>query len=62
MESGLQMLKHSIIITVLVYLALVHIAKQQRGIAGNRALLIGATTLVYMILFGHRLPTGMPKF
>ena len=46
MESGLQMLKHSIIIAVLVYLALVHIAKQQRGIAGNRALLIGATIFV----------------
>ena len=62
MENGLQMLMHSAVITVIIYLALVHLAKQSRGVAGNRALLIGAMVLIYMILFGHGLPKGMPKF
>lgn len=62
MDNGLQMLGHSAVIVVIIYLALVHLAKQARGVAGNRALLVGAVALVYMILFGHGLPKGMPKF
>lgn len=62
MENGLVMLQHSVVITVIIYLLLVHALKQSRKNAGNRALLLGATSLIYMILFGHGLPKGIPKF
>lgn len=62
MENGLVMLQHAIIIAIIAYLVMVHLLKVERKCAGNRALLIGATTLIYMILFGHQLPRGMPKF
>jgi hypothetical protein len=60
MENGLTMLPHSMAISVVVYLMLVHLMKQSRTVAGNRALIVGSLALIYMILFGHALPTGMP--
>jgi hypothetical protein len=62
MENGLVMLQHSAMMTVVLYLVMVHVLNQSRKVAGNRALLIGASALIYMILFGHGLPSGMPKF
>jgi ACR3 family arsenite efflux pump ArsB len=61
MESGLMMLFHSVIIAILLYVFMVFILKQKQIVAENRSILLGALTLVYMILFGHRLPTSINK-
>lgn len=61
MERGLMMLLHSIIIGVLLYLFMFYILKQTQVVAENRSILISAVILIYMILFGHKLPTKFNK-
>lgn len=61
MESGRTMLMHAIIIGVFLYLFMVFILGQNRVMAENRSILFAAIALVYMILFGHRLPTSINK-
>ena len=59
MESGRMMLLHSVIIGVLLYLFMIFILGQNQIVAENRSILLGALMLVYMILFGHGLPTSI---
>ena len=59
MERGLMMLLHSAIIGVVLYLIMVFALKQSKPVAENRSLLIASLVLIYMILFGHRLPTKL---
>lgn len=61
MESGRMMLLHSIIIGILLYLFMIFILGQTQVVAENRTILLGALILVYMILFGHGLPTSINK-
>ncbi|MDD1443366.1 hypothetical protein MEO93_24010 [Dolichospermum sp. ST_sed3] len=61
MENGRMMLLHSIIIGVLLYLFMIFILKQKQPVAENRSILIAALILIYMILFGHGLPTSINK-
>lgn len=61
MESGLMMVFHAIIITVILYLSMVYGMGQNSIKAENRSILIGAVVLIYMILFGHGLPTKLNK-
>ena len=53
------MLLHSVVITLVLYIIMVYGLKQSNMQAQNRSLLIGAVLLIYMILFGHGLPTKM---
>jgi hypothetical protein len=55
------MLLHSFIIGVVLYAFMVFILGQQSDVAENRSVLIGACVLIYMILFGHGLPTKLNK-
>ena len=55
------MLLHSAIIGVVLYLLMLYVLRQPSMIAENRSILIGAVVLIYMILFGHGLPTRMNK-
>jgi len=57
MENGHTMLLHSLIIGIVLYLLMVYAFKQSTVIAENRSILIAAVILIYMILFGHGLPT-----
>ena len=57
MESGFMMFIHSAIITVILYLVMKFLLKQSESKSQDRSFLIGALVLVYMILFGHKLPT-----
>ena len=59
MENGRTMLLHSIIIGILLYLFMVFILGQKQDIAENRSILLAGIVLVYMILFGHKLPTSI---
>lgn len=61
MERGLVMVLHSVIISVLLYIIMVFIMKQNKMVAENRSVLIGALVLAYMVLFGHGLPTKINK-
>ena len=61
MESGRMMLLHSVIIGVLLYLFMIFILGQNQIVAENRSILLAALILVYMILFGHGLPTSINK-
>ena len=61
MESGRMMLLHSVIIGVLLYIFMFYVLGQRQVIAENRSLLIAALVLIYMILFGHGLPTSLNK-
>ena len=55
------MLIHSVIITTILYIVMKFILKHPEMISQNRSLLIGSIALIYMILFGHGLPTHMNK-
>ena len=61
MESGRMMLLHSIIIGVFLYVFMFFILKQKQSVAENRSILLAAIILIYMIMFGHGLPTSVNK-
>ena len=57
MDSPLTHLFHAFIITIVLYLIMLYGLKQSSTKALNRSLIIGAISLIYMIFFGHGLPT-----
>lgn len=61
MEKGRTMLLHSFIIGILLYIFMVFVLGQDKLIAENRSILLAAIILIYMILFGHGLPTKINK-
>jgi hypothetical protein len=61
MESGLMMLLHSVIIGIVLYFVMTLVLKQSQVVAENRSILLAALVLVYMIVFGHGLPTTVNK-
>ena len=50
------MILHAVLIGVAVYF---FVLKQKQVVAENRSILLAALVLVYMILFGHGLPTSI---
>jgi hypothetical protein len=61
MESGRMMILHSLIIGVLLYGVMVFLLGQKQVVAENRSILLAALVLVYMIVFGHGLPTSVNR-
>ena len=61
MEKGRMMLVHAIIIGILLYIFMIFILGQRQSVAENRSILLAGLILVYMILFGHGLPTSINK-
>ena len=61
MERGIVMLFHALVISLVLYLVMVFLLKQNCAVAENRSILIGAGVVVYMILFGHGLPGTVNK-
>lgn len=61
MEKGRMMVLHSAVIGILLYLFMIYILGQNQRVAENRSILLGALALMYMILFGHSLPTSLNK-
>ncbi len=61
MESGLTMVLHSVIIGILLYLFMIYILEQKQIVAENRSIVLAAFILIYMISFGHGMPTSMNK-
>ena len=59
MESGRTMLMHAILIGIALFLIMRFLLGQSQTMAETRSILIAAFILIYMILFGHGLPTKM---
>ena len=57
MESGLTMLVHSVIIGIILYVIMVYVLKQRQVVAENRSIVLAALVLIYMVVFGHGMPT-----
>lgn len=57
MEEVLIHVFHAFIITIILYVIMIFLLRQSQSKALNRSILIGALALIYMILFGHGLPT-----
>ena len=55
------MILHSLIIGIFLYVFMLFGLGQQNEIAQSRSILIAAIVLIYMILFGHGLPTKLNK-
>lgn len=55
------MLLHSIIIGLILYVLMVYGLGQKSTVAENRSIFIASIALIYMILFGHGLPTKINK-
>jgi hypothetical protein len=62
METGFTMLMHSVLLGLVLYFIMRYALGQQPIVAENRSILIAAVALIYMILFGHGLPTKLNKF
>ena len=56
------MVLHSVLIGIGLYLVMIFALKQNPIVAENRSILIAAIVLIYMIVFGHGMPTSMNKF
>jgi hypothetical protein len=61
MERGLVMVLHSVVIGLILYALMVFVFNQNPLIAESRSILIAAVLLIYMILFGHGMPTKLNK-
>jgi hypothetical protein len=59
MDSPLTHLLHAVGIAVVLYLVMRFALGQSATMALNRSILLGAVSVIYMILFGHGLPTHM---
>jgi hypothetical protein len=60
-ERGLEMVLHSFIIGLILYMLMVFVLKQKEEVAENRSILISAFALIYMVVFGHGLPNKINK-
>lgn len=61
MEEVLNHVLHAFIITIFLYILMKFLLKQSEKMALNRSIIIGASALIYMILFGHGLPTHINR-
>ena len=61
MENPMMMVLHSAIIGILLYVFMIFVLGQNKVVAENRSIILAAMVLVYMILFGHGLPTSINK-
>jgi len=55
------MVLHSLLIGIALYLVMVFVLGQKQALAENRSILLAGVVLVYMMLFGHGLPTSLNK-
>jgi hypothetical protein len=56
MERGLVMVSHSVVIAIILYICLVYLFNFKPMVAENKSILISAIVLIYMLVFGHKLP------
>lgn len=59
MEGPHMMILHAVIIGVISYLIMYFALRQNYTVAMNRTILLSCVVLIYMVLFGHGLPTKL---
>ena len=60
-ERGAVMLAHSAMIGIAIYMMMRYIFNQPALVAEDRSIVIGAFVLIYMVMFGHGMPTQMNR-
>ena len=55
------MVLHSVIFGIILYVFMIFGLGQQNEVAERRSILMASVVLIYMILFGHRLPLKLNK-
>ena len=60
-ERALFMVFHAVLIAIILFVFMLFVLKQSQKVAENRSILLGAIVLIYMVLFGHGLPTTLNK-
>ena len=58
MESARTMTIHALLIAALLFVGMRFGLKQSKNVAETRSILAGALVLAYMIVWGHKLPSG----
>ena len=61
MDLPLFHLLHASILAIILFVIMRFILGQTQTISLNRSILIGALAVIYMILFGHGLPTRINR-
>jgi hypothetical protein len=61
MESGRMMLVHAVLIGIALYFVMVFVLGQNQHVAENRSILFASVILIYMLIFGHKLPTSKQR-
>ena len=61
MCHSIMMVGHAVILTIILYLIMFYLLKQSNEMAWDRSIVIGALVLIYMIMFGHGMPTTINK-
>lgn len=61
MERGMIMVIHSVIVGVLLYVIMIYGFGQRPVVAENRSIVLAAFVLIYMVMFGHGLPTKLNR-
>ena len=60
-ERGAIMLAHSAMIGIVIYMMMRYIFNQSPFVAEDRSIVISAFVLIYMVMFGHGMPTQLNK-
>ena len=61
MEQASIMVIHALLIGIILFVLMKFVLGQQNDVAERRSILLAACALIYMILFGHGLPTKLNK-
>ena len=61
MEQHWMMVVHALVIGVVAFAIMLFGLGQRREVAERRSILLAAFVLIYMILFGHKLPLKLNK-
>lgn len=57
MSETVKMLLHAIVIAMVSYVLMVYVLKQPYWLAKSRSMYIGFFAFVYMMIFGHGMPS-----
>ena len=60
-ERGAIMLAHSAMIGFVIYMMMRYLFNQSALVAEDRSIVIAAFVLIYMVMFGHGLPTQLNR-
>ena len=60
-ERGAIMLAHSAMIGIVIYMMMRYLFNQSALVAEDRSIVIMAFVLIYMVMFGHGMPTQLNR-